>query len=274
MEITLSSILWQFAKKSILALPNTLYQLATKALLYNYYEISNNHYINRIFRQRWHKLGDNISFALHFPYPIHDTYDQYANIIIRNESKFPMELATICISAESADCIFQDRITIENLTDKPVIKTLTSIPECYIFIQDGKLVSNYSYIKISLSSLKIDGKTITSNDRLHITPFLSNPIDLDKKFIKKWDSVFNIELITSEKENLYIKARHTLIPEKGRLLMMANWNVVTFSRLLLFKYAKIIDYIISRDIFISIIFWPLLLFGKINLSEQPFPQDY
>jgi hypothetical protein len=230
----------------------------TKFLFLNTYKISHEEHLKR-FRtgKRFDELGRFFEFDIHLEcnYLSNSTIPM-SFIIIRNKSEKKFSRVELLVEADAGYVKYQDFTTLIDIESTPLVVNLPRIPLKEIeFTSNNHIVTTYKDIRIKI---KIIDDSINEYDA-SAESYAINPSYtefLNSSWDKKWESMWNLDYIESNKNEIRHKLQYHLITRN-------KWPISGESTNIFYQSYKILRLLVGMPLFkvlsnkyvIATIFW-------------------
>lgn len=184
---------------------------------------SHKSYLNRAsFLRIWHELGNGLEYSLHHTSILDNDRAQTSLIAVRVVSTGgPRDSARLLIESSSHYVTFQDFVSLYNLSQRPVIAALPSMPLADLLLEDGE---NMSCHEIRIALLDVQPVLVVDQG----LPICGMPLHptyhslLNNRWTLRWGSKWNLQAVEDEKLQYddrlrsYLADTATIMPWKNR----------------------------------------------------------
>lgn len=195
------------------------------------FETSHNEYLKReTFLKKWKFLAHNIEISYQLPSILDNAKIPSVRFAIRVSSDIIIDKLILRIEARSG-VRYQENLTLYNVSNIPIINTLSSIPLRDIYFdKEIGIYQSVREIKVYIQELIINGSSIAIDSNQHV--YHSHPTDFDllnMRFTHRWGRYWNLYEIDYEINYLQNKAKYYLITPK--ILRSRSSDITTKEKL-------------------------------------------
>jgi len=217
----------------------------------------------------WKKLGDHFEFDIHLESNfLSNETSPTSCLFLRNLSGKEFSSVEILVTAEAAYGRYQDLAVLRDVGEIPEIVKLPRIPLKEVEItEDGKLHTIYKEVTVQLWVLASPcGPAL---EHLKFPPFRPSYTEfLNSTWVKKWDTVWNLDYIESLKRRMREKMMWFFITRNRH-------NVYGEPRSLLYRAYKLLRLscgiplygLLSHKFILPIFFWTPVVLRFKNLEK-------
>lgn len=193
MEISLSL---GFLKKPL--------ELATKKIFLKAYQVSDDYYWEHYrLGKTWRELGPDIEYDTHLATIFSNDKLPLSYIVLRSRNGTKHKKVTLKVEAKDASVDYQETIVVYGLDEKPIIKSLPSIPLKSMWVARGGIKTPYNNIHIEIiEQINEEGVDLIENRKIEDYFIPTYTEILNSEFVKRWDYFWNVDEINWQKQKI------------------------------------------------------------------------